>query len=339
MVSTDIPPDIGRRSEPQTGPLRPTTMHTTTSSSERLLRAALPLLGAALLLTACGEATVETSGDAPVAADPPATGAPSAGSGSADDLVIRVEQVGGFSTPAMLAGRLPLVSVYADGRVITQGAQIAIFPAPALPSIQVHRIDQEGVAQLVDLATTSGVGSGADLGRPAVTDLLSTRVTVVTADGPQTLEAYALQEESLETAATDAGGLTPEQVEARKQVRTLLAALQDPASVLDAGTVTDEGQYEPTAVAAIADAWVDPGAGAELEQPQVQWPEPDLPGEPLGESIPTGCVTTEGAAAQQVLQAAEDANAATPWVSGAEQWTVALRPLLPDESGCADLMD
>jgi len=30
-------------------------------------------------------------------------------------------------------------------------------------------------------------------------------------------------------------------------------------------------------------------------------------------------------------------NAATPWTSGGKTWWLTLRPLLPDESGCADL--
>jgi hypothetical protein len=40
-----------------------------------------------------------------------------------------------------------------------------------------------------------------------------------------------------------------------------------------------------------------------------------------------------------VLAAAATANAATPWDSGGTRWSVAFRPLLPDESGCADLLD
>ena len=38
-----------------------------------------------------------------------------------------------------------------------------------------------------------------------------------------------------------------------------------------------------------------------------------------------------------VLATAAKANAATPWTSGGRTWSLHLRPLLPDESGCADL--
>jgi hypothetical protein len=39
-----------------------------------------------------------------------------------------------------------------------------------------------------------------------------------------------------------------------------------------------------------------------------------------------------------VLEAARGGNASTPWVTGdGSRWSVAFRPLLPDETGCADL--
>jgi hypothetical protein len=51
-------------------------------------------------------------------------------------LVLRAEYTGGFISPSVLVGRLPIVSVYADGRVITEGPVEAIFPGPALPNVQ-----------------------------------------------------------------------------------------------------------------------------------------------------------------------------------------------------------
>jgi hypothetical protein len=49
------------------------------------------------------------------------------------------------------------------------------------------------------------------------------------------------------------------------------------------------------------------------------------------------CVLVAGDAVRPVLDAARDANWATPWLSGGYRWLVNVRPLLPDESGCADL--
>jgi hypothetical protein len=67
----------------------------------------------------------------------------------------------------------------------------------------------------------------------------------------------------------------------------------------------------------------------------VTWPGPALPGKTTGPEI--GCVTATGAQAAAVLAAAGKVTAITPWLSGGKRWTVALRPLLPDETGCADL--
>jgi hypothetical protein len=46
------------------------------------------------------------------------------------------------------------------------------------------------------------------------------------------------------------------------------------------------------------------------------------------------CLTVD---AGPVLAAAKTANARTPWVSGGTRWEVNFRPLLPDETSCADL--
>ena len=49
-------------------------------------------------------------------------------------------------------------------------------------------------------------------------------------------------------------------------------------------------------------------------------------------------MTATGEEAAQALTVAEPATAITPWTSGGKRWTVGLRPLLPDESDCRDLI-
>ncbi|SOD93220.1 hypothetical protein [Blastococcus haudaquaticus] len=242
-----------------------------------------------------------------------------------EGLVLRVEQTGGFVTPSMLAGRLPMVSVYADGRVITEGPVIAIHPGPALPNLQVAQLDPAGVQDLVDRALAAGVDETTDLGSPPVADATSTRFTVVTTEDTYVREVYALWE------TTEGDGLTDDQVAAREELSGLLDALTTPG---DAAT----SSFEPEAVAAIASPWVDPGDG--LVQAEQPWPGPALPGEPTGGPPDVTCVTATGAQAQAVLDAAGAGNAATPWVTGdGSRWSVTFRPLLPDETGCADLGD
>jgi hypothetical protein len=241
-------------------------------------------------------------------------------------LVLRVEYTGGFLSPSVLVARMPILSVYADGRVLAEGPVEAIFPGPALPNVQETTIDQGAVQDLVDQAMAAGVAETSDLGSPPVADAPSTRFTVVTADETYQREVYALSETPLE-----GGGLTPDQAAARAKLTDLFTTLTD--------TVAGASEsYEPDAVAAIASPWIDPGDG--LAPPETAWPGPALPGEPTGGLPDVGCVTATGDQAHALLVAAASANAATPWV-GADgtRWSVIFRPLLPDESGCADLTD
>src|SRR5690349_15192915 len=100
------------------------------------IRGALrPALAAAILLglAACGERGAATSPSPPTASPVPV---------AAEGLVLRVEYTGGFVSPSATAGRLPLISVYADGRVIAEGPVAAIYPGPALPNLQEQRIER-----------------------------------------------------------------------------------------------------------------------------------------------------------------------------------------------------
>ncbi|WP_300007691.1 hypothetical protein [Pseudonocardia sp.] len=262
----------------------------------------------------------------------PACGRPAPLAATDTGLALRVELVGGFTTPTALATRVPPVSVYADGLVITEGPQIAIFPAPALPNLQARRIAPDDVRTLVQRALDAGVGRDVDLGEPPIADATTTRFVVGSGADREQLDAYALAE------TAGAPGLTPEQQAARTELNELLAALTDLGRTLGPGAVSAEEPYEPESVAAVVTPWTDPAP--ELgEQPEAEWPGPELPGEPYAPGLDLSCTVATGPAADAVLAAAAGANSATPWTSAGSRWSVALRPLLPDEAGCADLRD
>ncbi|WP_369253618.1 hypothetical protein [Geodermatophilus amargosae] len=276
----------------------------TTTSTAR----AAALLACALTLAGCAQ-------------DGADAGSPSSPAGPLPSgLVLQIAYTGGFTSPEELATRLPLVTVYGDGRVVTQGAQIEIWPSPALPSVQVQRVDEATVRDLVDRAVEAGVTEEGDLGEPPVADAPTTRFTLSTGEGTTVREVYALGETPDDT-------LTPAQVEARGRLRDL----QDELTGLMAGPAE---AYVPQTVAAV----VQPHSGGdpELPQPDVAWPGPELPGTPLGAGIT--CVSATGQQAADVLAAAASANVQTPWVTpDGARWSVAFRPVLPHESGCADL--
>ena len=249
---------------------------------------------------------------------------------SADTLVFRMDYTGGFTTPAMLAARLPAISVYGDGRVITQGPTTLIYPGPALPNLQLGTVSAADVENLIKLARAAGVGTAGDLGTPPVADVPSTRFTVLSEKGIEQLEVNALAE-----ATGPESGLTAEQQAARNKLREFADSLTGTTGPL-AAALTGSQAYAPTAVAAVTEQRA-AGRGAG-EQPEVTWPGPELPGgAELGKDLGLGCVTVTGDALPKLLTAAEKANAETPWVSAGQRWAVTLRPLLPDETDCADL--
>ncbi len=270
----------------------------------RTRAAALVVLGSVLALTACGQDD----------------GSPAAPAGDPDALVLQVTQGGGFTTPGADLGRLPLVSVYRDGRVITEGPVAAVYPGPAWPNVQVAQLDADAVTDLVDAALDAGVTATGDLGSPGLADVTTTRITLVTAGGTSTREVYALAEGQGDPA------LTAEQAAAR----TALVDLVDRLTA--AGQQPDVEPYEPTAVAALAGSHV---ADPDLPRDPVAWPGAPLPGESVAPGL--GCTVSTGEQATAVRTAAQGADRLTPWVDGDGTWAVTFRPLLPDESGCADL--
>ncbi|MGB2567838.1 hypothetical protein ACPFP2_05205 [Micromonospora citrea] len=274
--------------------------------------AVLPLV---LLATACAGQDDGDAGTRPAAPAYPG-----------DAVVLRIDHIGGFVTPATLATRLPSVAVYGDGRMITEGPVTLRYPGPALPNVQVTKLDAGEVARIVEQARAAGVGTAGDLGTPPVTDVPTTRFALLGATGVEETTAEALDMVEAET------GLSAAQRAAREKLRAFARSLTDTATTQDGAATTP---YRPTALAAVAEPWVaNDEAGRQAE---VAWPGPALPGAPLGTAGDLSCVTVSGEQVQQVLDAAAGANAATPWTSGGKRWTLTLRPLLPDEADCGDL--
>jgi hypothetical protein len=272
-------------------------------------------------VTACAQA----DGQGP---DGPGAGGPF----GADEAVILVEYTGGFVPIESIPTRLPIVAVYGDGRIITEGPVPAIYPGPALPNVQVQKISTGDVVRLAERALAAGVGSDFDYGSPTITDATSTKFTVLTDEGTAETSVYALAE------SDGADGLNQAQVNARKTLRDLLDALTNLEKTLGSGAVMDAQPYVPTAVAAIASPWTAPGDAGVPAPPERVWPGPDLPGDPLGK-LGLNCLVAVGDDAAAVLREAAAATSITPWLSADERWSVRFRPLLPEETGCDDLVE
>jgi hypothetical protein len=294
-----------------------------------IMNALRPAVVVAVLL---GLAACAEPGGTPGSPDASATAALPEGSGGT--LVLQADRTGGFVLPGANAGRLPIASVYADGRVLVEGPVAAIYPGFAWPNVQVIDIGRDRVQELADHALAAGVAETDDLGMPPVADVPSTRFTLVTATGTHVREVYGLTE----TVGMPDSGLTEEQEAARRELNDLLEELAGLA-VQEAGDQAPD-PWTPTGVAAIARPWTAPeeDIAQGLAPEPVPWPGPVLPGRPVGSFPDVTCVTAVGDQATAVIDAAQDANLLTPWLSpDGSRWSLVFRPLLPHEVGCEDL--
>lgn len=260
-------------------------------------------------------------------------------------VVLRVEDLGGMTSSTTLVTRLPQVSVHADGRVVREIAPSAasVDDEPALPVLAQRTVTPDGLDALVERARDAGVGDGTNLGYAPVTDVPTTRFLLVTDDGPAWSDAYALSVsaglgvpigEPVPSPSIPVGRgsidstFTQEQADARYRLLDLADSLDDLPKTLGAGAVGPEVPYVPEAVAAVATPW-----GEESVADPIAWPGPPLPGEEVG-GVP--CVVVRGEQVDALL-ALDAARLWTPWTDGGRTWSIVLRPLLPDERGCADL--
>jgi hypothetical protein len=262
------------------------------------------------LLAACGDddQTVESvvpgeGGDAGVAAD---------------------EVVGAFTTAEMSFQTMPSLVVYGDGTRFTPGAQIAIYPGPALPAIQTDQLSEDAVASIVDAAREAGLATDdLDYGQPPVADAGDTVVTV-TIDG----ESYTHTATALGLAEDPTmPGLTEEQL----TNRAALAGFVDEVSSIPVG---ESELYEAERYR----LWVRPATEVDtgpvdednIEPRIVEW---TVDGVVLAAS---DCLPVEGDAATEVGALLSDADSLTRFDDGSTTWAVVARPLLPHEPTCPD---
>lgn len=281
-----------------------------------LIAAAVPLF----LIAACAQPDTGTDAGAP--APDPSAASPQSG----DELVARVESYGGFVPPDRTIGTLPAVSVYADGRVITEGPVPAIYPGPAMPNIQVLTLDADQLQQVVKEGAAT-VKPGTDFGQPNVADAPTTRVTVKTGQDVQSVSVVALNEAQAKDPM-----LTDTQQDARAKLAAYVKKLRDLGSG-DGDTASKP--YEPESLAVLARPWTKQ-SGGEPAQAEAAWPGPALPGDYLNPALKIGCVLVTGAELDTVTAAAKKANQMTPWTADGQKYLISFRPLLPDEKGCAE---
>lgn len=156
-----------------------------------------------MVASACGDDdTAPAASSAPPDASatlptvPPTSGGQAAGydyATGADDVVIDVSYEGGFVPADMLFARTPVAMVVGDGRVLSTGPVIAIYPGPLLPNAQQASITPEGIQQLLALADELGLLTQLEYERnDRIADAQDTVVTINVNGETYQHRAYAL---------------------------------------------------------------------------------------------------------------------------------------------------
>ena len=250
----------------------------------------------------------------------------------ARDLVLRIETGGGLINPAFVAGQIPQLSIFGDGRVITTGPQIEIYPGPALPNVIASRISEDGLQKILENAQAAGLlGPDAQYDAGPIADTGTTTFTVVAGGAKHVVSASALGDP-----ASDDPQLDPDVRRARAALFAFEQRVTDLHGMLGTAVVEPEGPYQPTSVRIYAlPAQPDNSSGIEpnLKDWPLATPLATL-GAPGGFAEGMRCGVVSGAELTTLLPVLQASNQLTYWRSGGQTFQLTLRPLLPDETGC-----
>jgi hypothetical protein len=272
-----------------------------------------------LTLSACADAPVD----------------PGAGDGidhstAPDDVLVRIEVEGGFTAIEWTYTNIPSFALYGDGTLVLPGAQIEIYPAPALPAISSRRVDEPGVQAILRealdaLATIPGDLN--DMRFMNVADVPTTVVTLSAGGVDRTIRAYGLVEQ------LEPEGMPEEEYRARVRLQELVTKLGTLETWLPAGTLGPEATYEASG----ARLFVGKYRKVDLPQEPSPWPLQSALAT-FGDSTDDlglyRCGVVEGSDWTTVRRAASRANQLTPWTDAGTRFAILYRPLLPDENAC-----
>jgi hypothetical protein len=267
-------------------------------------------------------------------ADAPAD--PGAGSGidhSTDghDVLVRVAFEGGFVPLEWTYRSLPSFSLYGDGTLVLPGAQIELYPGPALPAIATRTMTEEGIQTTLEeaLGSIRGVPDEMlDMGSVGLADVPTTVITIRAGDVDRTIKVYGLSE-----LTERPQHMSAEEFQARGQLQQLVTKLEGLATWLPDGSLGTETSYEGSG----ARLFVSEYRKGDLPQEPITWPlQEDLDrfGDVVIGSETYRCGIVEGTEWTTLREAASQANELTPWTESGTRFSILFRPLLPDERGC-----
>ncbi len=250
---------------------------------------------------------------------------------SADDVLVQLSYEGGFVPVEWTYTNFAFYSLLGDGTLIVPGAQIEIYPGPALPAISSRQVSEAGIQAILEkaLAVTRDIPADLnDLGFMNIADASTTVITVSAGGVDRTIRAYALSEL---TERPD--GMPEREYQARLSLQELVATLTGSSEWLPEGSLGPEGEFEASAARLFVGNY---RAVDDLKQDPMPWPLRAGLAD-FGDPIPPGgmrCGVVEGEDWDTLRVSATAANQLTPWTDAGDRYSILFRPLLPDERGC-----
>lgn len=254
-----------------------------------------------------------------------------------DDLVLRIEYVGGFVMMQHLITRLPILSLTGDGCFVYEGPQIMIYPPPALPNLLVTCVDDEGMQAILQRAKDAGLLDGdAHYPYDMIADAPTTVFTINAGGESSVISVYALGLDD-----TTPPGMSKEDAAARAKLAEFMMMMQDWRSWMPEGSiVTEERFFEIERLQVVSQPVSSPSApvpDAGIEPGKIAWPLAtplaEFGDEFLG-NADLRCDVIEGEDLGLLLRVMENANTLTNWTSDDESYYLYLRPLTAGEVGC-----
>jgi len=234
-----------------------------------------------------------------------------------DDVVLQITSEGGFVPVEVALNNGPRYTVFGDGRLVYQGAQIMIFPGPLVPSYMVARLSESQLDAVLAMVENIGLpdieDETDDSAMNIVADASTEVVTYWDENGEHRLGVYALGLEESPSARNE--------------------AFLELISTFDRFTGEAEAEpYAPERVRVLAGAgFVDPEFADTRPWPLEDTDFSDWSALDIGWQ----CTTLDG----EVPAAFSDATQSTTWEPPAasadhEPLMLLVRPLLPGESDC-----
>jgi hypothetical protein len=288
----------------------------------------LPAILSVTLLVAC---SLRPGGSTGPTAEPSGIAHP-----SGDAVVLRIEFSGGFVAPSFLYTSFPAFTLTGDGRVIVPGAQILIFPGPALPAVNVRRLTDDGIQAVLERVTGTGLfGKSVELlaAQNFVADVGDTIFTLH-ADGAEVrIRVYGL---GVFDSAGTYPGVSADELAANRTLSRLSQDLGNLDAILPASAWADAAwqPYQPEALRLLvrnADADAPDESG--IANGLVDWPvdsDPATFGDPTSDGAQR-CGVLSGQEARDWYTALSAANQLTRFVKGDHRYQVTVRFQLPDE--------